>query len=108
MGELEEDGRKVQTSNYKINKYWGWNIQHDDIANSAVMMYGKFVTRINPKNSQHKKSFFLPNLSLLFLLYPYEKMDVSWAYCGDHFIIYVNRTIMLCTLNIYSEVSIVS
>ena len=28
-GELEEGGQKVQTSSYKINKYWGCNVQHD-------------------------------------------------------------------------------
>ena len=31
-------------------------------------------------------------------------MDVNWTYCGDHFTIYANRTIMLYTLNIYSDV----
>ena len=26
MGELNEDGQKVKTSNYKTNKYWGCNV----------------------------------------------------------------------------------
>ena len=30
VGELNEDGQKVQTSSYKINKYWGYTAQHDD------------------------------------------------------------------------------
>ena len=29
-GELEEGGQKVQTSSYKINKYYGCNVQHGD------------------------------------------------------------------------------
>lgn len=30
VGKLNVDGQKVQTCSYKINKYWGCNIQHDD------------------------------------------------------------------------------
>ena len=30
MEEMKEDGQKVQTSSYKINKFWGCNVQHDD------------------------------------------------------------------------------
>ena len=30
VGELNEDGQKVQASSYKINKYWGYTAQHDD------------------------------------------------------------------------------
>ena len=29
-GELEEGGHKVQTSSYKISKYEGCNVQHDN------------------------------------------------------------------------------
>ena len=29
-GELEEGGHKVQTSGYKISKYEGCNVQHDN------------------------------------------------------------------------------
>lgn len=32
-------------------------------------------------------------------MYPYEKMDGSWAYCGHHFVMYVNQTVMLYALN---------
>ena len=28
--ELDEDSQKVQTSSYKTNKYWGYNMQHND------------------------------------------------------------------------------
>ena len=31
-------------------------------------------------------------------------MDVSGTYCGNHFTIYVNQTIMLYPLNLYSDV----
>lgn len=30
MGELGEGGQKAQTSNFKIGKYWGRNVQYDD------------------------------------------------------------------------------
>lgn len=29
VGESNKDGQKVQTSSYKINKYWGYTGQHD-------------------------------------------------------------------------------
>ena len=41
---------------------------------------------------------------LLFLLYLQEKMGVNWTYCGYHFTMYVNQTIMLYALNLYSDV----
>lgn len=55
------------------------------------MLYRK-VKRAYLKSPHHKKNFF-------FLLYPYEKMDGSWAYCGHHFVMYVNQTVMLYALN---------
>ena len=30
VGGLGKSGQKVQNSSYKINKYWGYNVQHDD------------------------------------------------------------------------------
>ena len=30
MGELDKGGQKVQTSGYKISKYWRGNVQPDD------------------------------------------------------------------------------
>ena len=30
VGEMGEGGQKVQTSSYKINKSWGYNVQHGD------------------------------------------------------------------------------
>lgn len=31
-------------------------------------------------------------------------MDVSGNYCGNHFVIYVNQTIKLYNLNLYSDI----
>ena len=45
-------------------------------------------------------SFFLN-----FLLYLYEKMNVSWTYCHNHFIIHRNQTV---AFNLYSEVKSLS
>jgi len=45
-------------------------------------------------------SFFF----LLLLLYLYEKVGVSLTYCGNHFTIYINQTIMLYTLNLHHDV----
>ena len=33
-----------------------------------------------------------------------EKMDINWMYCGHHFKIYVNQTIILHMLSLYSYV----
>ena len=30
VGEMTEEGQKVDTFSYKINKFWGSNIQHGD------------------------------------------------------------------------------
>ena len=30
VGKMGEEGQKVQTSSYKINKSWGYNVQHGD------------------------------------------------------------------------------
>ena len=41
-----------------------------------------------------------------FLLYLYETIDVSWTYCGNHFTMYANLTIMLYALNLCSHVQL--
>ena len=30
VGEMGEGGQKVQTPSYKISKFWGFNVKHDD------------------------------------------------------------------------------
>ena len=32
VGEMGEGCQKVQTSRYKINKSWGWKVQHNDFS----------------------------------------------------------------------------
>lgn len=39
-----------------------------------------------------------------FLLYLYEKMDITQTYYGNHFIMYINQTIMLYALNLYTDI----
>ena len=41
--------------------------------------------------------------SFFFLLYLYEKINVTRTYCGNHFSIYINQTIMLYALNLHSD-----
>ena len=53
------------------------------------MIYRKVVKRVNPVSSYYKENFFSFFL-FFFLLYQYEKMDISWPYCDSHFTIYVN------------------
>ena len=36
VGKMGEDVQKVQTSNYKINKSWGSNVQHGDYKNTPL------------------------------------------------------------------------
>lgn len=56
-------------------------------------------------SSHHREKIFTFSLFFLlfFLLYPYEKIDVCWTYCGNHFIIHVDQTIRLYTLNLYCD-----
>ena len=44
-------------------------------------------------------SYFL----FFFPLYLYEKRDISTTYCGNHFAINENQTILLYALNLYSD-----
>ena len=56
-----------------------------------TMYIEKLFKRVNLMNSHHKeKSFSL--FFLFLLLYLYEKMDITWTYCDNHFTIYVNQT----------------
>lgn len=32
-----------------------------------------------------------------------KKKFINWTYCGNYFTVYVNQTIMLYTLNLYSD-----
>ena len=59
-------------------------------------MYRKVVEIVNPKRSQHKKNCFFFSF---FLLYLHEKLNLLESFHND-----VNQTIMLCALNLYSDV----
>lgn len=37
MEEMGEGGQRVQISSYKMNKFWGSNIQHSDYVNNEVL-----------------------------------------------------------------------
>ena len=46
--ELGESSQKVQTSNYRINKFWECNIQY-------YIIYLQVAKRVGFKNSHHKE-----------------------------------------------------
>lgn len=54
MGEIDEVGQKVQTSSYKVNKSWGYDIQHGD-----CMVYLKVVNTVNLQFSSQEKKFWV-------------------------------------------------
>ena len=43
MGEMGEGGQKVQTSSYKINKYWGCYVLQCDIVDNTVLYIWKLL-----------------------------------------------------------------
>lgn len=65
------------------------------------MTHSKIVKRVNPNASYYKEKFF----SSFFLLYLQEMMGISWNSYGNYIKIYVNQTIMLYILNVYSDES---
>ena len=52
---MSEGGQKVQTSSYKVNKYWGCNVQHADYSKQCSMGYLNVAKGVDPKCSPHKK-----------------------------------------------------
>lgn len=54
----------LQTSSYKINEYWGCNVQHDKYNSHSCVVYMEVVKRANPKSSHHihKCYFYFFNL----------------------------------------------
>ena len=51
--------------------------------------------RVNPKSAHHKETFVFLFLLLrfddFFSIYLFDKTDLSWNYCGNHFKISVNH-----------------
>jgi len=68
LEELDGD-QKVQTSSYKINKSWGYNVNMMTILNN-MKVYSKVAKRVNTNSSHHKGK-------KIFLLYSYEMRDVN-------------------------------
>ena len=60
------------------------------------MLSMEAVKTVNPKTFNHKKKFF--SISCISNLY--EMMDAHWTDCDNHFVMYVNQIIMLCTFNL--------
>ena len=53
MVKMGGGGQKVQTSSYKINKSWRYNVQHGGYITNPV--YLKVSRRVNLESSHHKK-----------------------------------------------------
>lgn len=54
VGGMGEGDQKVQTSSYKINKVWGWNVQHGDYSKHNFA-HLKVVKRVDLKSSHCKQ-----------------------------------------------------
>lgn len=52
---MGEGGQKVQTSAYKITKFWGFNVQHGDYSEQQCIVYWKVAKRVDMKSSHRKK-----------------------------------------------------
>ena len=52
---MMKDGQKIQTSNYKMNKPWGYNMQHGDYSQQYRIAYLEVSKRIDLKSPHLKK-----------------------------------------------------
>lgn len=70
-------------------------LQQEKVVNSAVWHIGKLLREyiLSVLLITRRKCFFL-FFFLSFILYLYEMMDVSWTYCDNYFLIYVNQAII--------------
>ena len=80
---MSKESHKIQTSGYKINKSWGYNVTEWRLYYTVHL---KIAKRINLKGSYHKKKFVIKYGD-----------DVNQTYSGDHFAIY---TIIHLKLNV--------
>ena len=64
MGKLE-DGQRVQTCRYKVDKIWGSDAQHGDYSEQHCIIYLKVAKRVDHQCSHHKR-----------------EMTIMWAYEG--------------------------
>ena len=70
------------------------------IANTAVWYTGNLLREQILSVLITRKLFFPSFFFVFFLLYLYEKMDVNWTFCDNHFMIDVNPTILPNALNL--------
>ena len=52
---MMKDGQKIQTSNYKMNKPWGYNIWHGDCSQQYCIAYLEVAKRTDLQSPHHKK-----------------------------------------------------
>ena len=45
--------QKVETSSYKINRFWGCNVQHGDYSQQYCIAYLKVARRVDLKSAHH-------------------------------------------------------
>ena len=50
--------QQQQTSSYKINKFWGYNVQHDNYS-SYHTIYVKVSNRVDYKSFHHKEKIII-------------------------------------------------
>ena len=67
MSKMGDGVQKVQTSNYKINKYQGCKVQHDKYNQHCCMLYMEVVMRVNPKSSHDKEKVFFCFLNFVYI-----------------------------------------
>ena len=49
LEEMDENGQKIQTSRYKINKFWEPNVLHGDYSQQCYIVYLKVAKRDRPQ-----------------------------------------------------------
>ena len=52
-------GERVQTPSYKMNKFWGSNVQHGDDSLWSCIIYLKVPKRVDLKCSHRKKEMVI-------------------------------------------------
>ena len=64
MGEMSEEGQKVQISNYKIKKSWEYGDVVQNLVIVVNIVYLKVAKRVDHKSS-HKKNRFWSDVSIM-------------------------------------------
>ena len=48
LGEMDENGQKIQTSRYKVNKLWECNVPHGDYSQQCYIVHLEAAKRNRP------------------------------------------------------------